>query len=415
MSVRRSHFSSTSVQLLASALGCGILCCLPARPHNAEAAPGRLYLLAGTPTPNSPDSFPVSLYQVGKNQKLEVVREVAQQSDGLKVVREWGDVIFVVHLHANPQLVTVIHMDDPTRPDDVRLEFKSIYPDTGMTLVAAPKAKPNVLLLPWISDFGNPEHPVWEVASVSSALLQSQPRVTLGARGQYSALRYEGGTGGPEVVPPVSGVVVNGEVAFFLGQPVVIGVAPPTIRANGHRVYPLVVATSEKYFLVSIRSSTPRDKLGTSEDLFLHDRLENRWRTITIEGNWSECRLFEPWLATIVRMVNTDQKEGPGRQNERSAQSDRLPDVQQEYRNWAGRYYWLPGILTLQNLADGRKIRIVTGQEDSEILRADGDVVLYRVNDTIYQARIEGDQLKDTSVVVKDEDVPEIHWAFWSK
>jgi hypothetical protein len=34
---------------------------------------------------------------------------------------------------------------------------------------------------------------------------------------------------------------------------------------------------------------------------------------------------------------------------------------------------------------------------------------------TIHQARIEGEQLKDTRVVVKDEDVPEIHWAFWSK
>ncbi len=73
------------------------------------------------------------------------------------------------------------------------------------------------------------------------------------------------------------------------------------------------------------------------------------------------------------------------------------------------------GILTLQNLADGRKIRIVTGQEDSEILRVQGDIVLYRVNDEIYQARIAGDQLKDTTLVVKDDDVPEIHWAFWSR
>ena len=56
-----------------------------------------------------------------------------------------------------------------------------------------------------------------------------------------------------------------------------------------------------------------------------------------------------------------------------------------------------------------------TGQEDSEILQVKGDIVLYRINDTIYQAKIVGDQLKDSTMVVKDEDVPEIHWAFWSK
>jgi len=41
--------------------------------------------------------------------------------------------------------------------------------------------------------------------------------------------------------------------------------------------------------------------------------------------------------------------------------------------------------------------------------------VLYRVNDTIFQAQIAGGKLRGTTVVVKDEDVPEIHWVFWSK
>jgi hypothetical protein len=39
--------------------------------------------------------------------------------------------------------------------------------------------------------------------------------------------------------------------------------------------------------------------------------------------------------------------------------------------------------------------------------------VLYRINDTIYQARIADTQLRETSVIVKDDDVPEVHWVFW--
>ena len=41
-----------------------------------------------------------------------------------------------------------------------------------------------------------------------------------------------------------------------------------------------------------------------------------------------------------------------------------------------------------------------------------GDEVLYRVNDTIYQAKIVGDKLQAASVLVEDVDVPEIHWVF---
>jgi hypothetical protein len=37
------------------------------------------------------------------------------------------------------------------------------------------------------------------------------------------------------------------------------------------------------------------------------------------------------------------------------------------------------------------------------------------VNDTIYQAGIAGNQIQDPVVIVKDEDVPEVHWVFWAQ
>jgi hypothetical protein len=63
----------------------------------------------------------------------------------------------------------------------------------------------------------------------------------------------------------------------------------------------------------------------------------------------------------------------------------------------------IPGTLLLDNLEDGRRITLDTGQEDSEILtvRADG-LVLYRVNDSIFAAQIAGDKLTKPSLVVKD-------------
>jgi hypothetical protein len=190
---------------------------------------------------------------------------------------------------------------------------------------------------------------------------------------------------------------------------------PAALRGTSRNPILVVAGVSQEYLLLVPHYDLPPEKLGASEEMFVHDRVRNRWSSIQIEGNWSESRLFGSWLATIVRMANLDRKPGPGRDQERATETDRLPNVQALYATWAGRYYWLPGVLVIQNLADGRKIRIETGQEDSEILTVDEDKVLYRINDTIYQAQIAGDQLKDSAVVVQDEDVPEIHWVFWSK
>ena len=74
------------------------------------------------------------------------------------------------------------------------------------------------------------------------------------------------------------------------------------------------------------------------------------------------------------------------------------------------------GKLLLQNLVDGRNLTINTGQQDSEVLDVCEDgFVLYRVNNEIFSARIEGDTLSAATLVVKGEDVPEVHWAFWSR
>ena len=152
-----------------------------------------------------------------------------------------------------------------------------------------------------------------------------------------------------------------------------------------------------------------------SLQMWIHELKQNSWQTIQIEGNSSRLRLFDPWLTAIVGTPNPDHKPSPGRDNERDQETDRLPNVRDEYSRFAGKWIWSPGVLVLQNLADGRKIRIETGQEDSEVLSVEGETLLYRINDTIYQARIVGDQLKDATVLAKDEDVPEIHWVLWSK
>ncbi len=43
----------------------------------------------------------------------------------------------------------------------------------------------------------------------------------------------------------------------------------------------------------------------------------------------------------------------------------------------------------------------------------EGDTVLYRANGMIYQASIVGDNVVNASVLVRGDEVAEIHWVFW--
>ena len=150
----------------------------------------------------------------------------------------------------------------------------------------------------------------------------------------------------------------------------------------------------------------------------MHDRARNTWEIMQLEGNATadRSRLFGDWLASRVSLLLQNPRPAPGRDNERNFETASLPDVQNEYHDYFDHLkIWLSGAQILQNLRDGRKIRIDTAQEDSEILNVKGTEVFYRINDAIYQSRIVGNKLDKPTLLVQDEDVPEIHWVFWSK
>lgn len=74
----------------------------------------------------------------------------------------------------------------------------------------------------------------------------------------------------------------------------------------------------------------------------------------------------------------------------------------------------MPGEIDLYNLQDGRRVGLKTGQQDSEVLNVSSSQVLYRVNDAIFSARVDGSHVGPASLIASGPSVPEIHWVFWS-
>ena len=415
-------------RLLCAGLVLTILSCGFVFGQGTNTAPAKqLYLLAATPTENinySTNRYPTVLYRVNPTKKLDVVSEIVSEKDGSAAVQAVGDVIFVID-----QLnftVHVIHTDDPARSDSVPFNADhraSNVDDYGITASIIPGSSPDILLPVIVSAGESP--PISALVSISSSQAGLDSRVQINKWNKYGALRREGTPGIPILALPfvvridgnnlVYNLVVNGAPRSSNTPPVVVDSIPPSLREMKGPVPVAIEAANAEYLVLRTSflggPSTPSTTLA-------HYRAQDAWKTVEIEGNDSRLRLFGQWLATDVEVESSGPflGENPEKSGERDSRTSRLPNVYGEY----GAYCWLnhrrfPGVLVLQNLEDNRKIRIETHQEDSEILWVSENTVLYRMNDSIYQAEIAGDKIQRSTLVVKDDDVPEVHWVFWSK
>lgn len=74
------------------------------------------------------------------------------------------------------------------------------------------------------------------------------------------------------------------------------------------------------------------------------------------------------------------------------------------------------GYLYLYNYKTKAYIEWNTGQADSEILLVKNDVVFYRKYDEIHKVKIiKGKELGQDEVILKNKNVPSIHWAFFKE
>ena len=87
------------------------------------AAMSHLYLLAATPAQDY--GYPATLYRVVED-KLKSVRELVPQTEGVRFVQSWGNVIFLVDLPGED--VTVVHNDDPLQVDKVATHLGFVNP-----------------------------------------------------------------------------------------------------------------------------------------------------------------------------------------------------------------------------------------------------------------------------------------------
>lgn len=362
------------------------------------------------------NSYPVSVYEIS-GYKLKLVREVVSQADGVRMIQAWDDVIFAIHPHITSTAVSIVHTNKPEMVDDVVFNPQELIPFDAAVSVVVVQGVP-FELVPLIVDAHDRAHSTGSLASISERPIETGSRIQADKWKQYSQLRTEGEIGGPERMASLICTLDGDHVAMSIfDQHIIVDNVPAALRDTQRATGCFIEGASDRFLVLGVAYlDIPLSVTGTfSEDLFVHDQSRNLWNQTHIEGMPPDYRLFGSWLAQTIEQANPQHQIGPGRENERNLRTDRLPDVQALYTWGIDRRLLRPGILVLQNLDDARKLRIETGQEDSEILWAGADSVVYRVNDTIYQAKIVGDKFDSPVQLVKDDDVPEVHWIFWAE
>jgi hypothetical protein len=141
------------------------------------------------------------------------------------------------------------------------------------------------------------------------------------------------------------------------------------------------------------------------------DKPKNQWISLVVPGNLSwNVRAFATCLTGMVDESLRGRKFrlSPGR-----FAAPARPELESIDTYLERDDLYRPGILFLYDVESRRYYQWETHQADSEIILVEGGQVYYRVDDAIYRASIRGKELGKPELVVEDDAVHRIHWAFF--
>lgn len=201
---------------------------------------------------------------------------------------------------------------------------------------------------------------------------------------------------------------------------------PDSLQINKRKLLAVII-NNPQFVTILMDNTDPSPKELGFTQLYIYDKAKVNWFSFKIKGSNNSVRGYGTWLAGSVvsddeQIIYDEQgreketiefnRVSPGKENRR--QKGTSTGTPFDFRTDFSKLYY-PGILYLLNVPTRKYIEWNTGQGDSEILLVQDELVYYRVNDKIYKSSIvEGKELGKPELLIQDERVPDIHWAFIS-
>ncbi|REE00542.1 hypothetical protein [Marinoscillum furvescens] len=177
----------------------------------------------------------------------------------------------------------------------------------------------------------------------------------------------------------------------------------------------VIPINNSKIFVLHGKYEKASPKLGSSEIIYLNKE-NNSWNKVTIQGNMQKPRGFGEWISGYVFNDHIAGKNLPGAEKWTYRESGLSPKERWDYypEYGEGNYPYAPGILYFYNAYTKEYFELETNQADSEVILIKDNTVIYRTYDELYAAEIiKGQKLGKSKLLLKDDRVPDIHWAFF--
>lgn len=179
----------------------------------------------------------------------------------------------------------------------------------------------------------------------------------------YNHLTFQGSPGGPGVYPTPETKSQNGDLVMNLGGRTTFVDSAPPISASVGTSSTIWILAANREFLVSIPIHDTGGNYSIPALMYVHARLTGAWRKLESAGSMPQCRIFGDWLVTRSRNSKASDEyrdNSPGHNDESNLWVPyERPDVRVQYEYMDSPFY-IPGILTLDNLVDGRRITLDT-------------------------------------------------------
>lgn len=197
-------------------------------------------------------------------------------------------------------------------------------------------------------------------------------------------------------------------------RPIFPLVLPDSLQLRKKEMLQIII-NNKNQFVLYLNSNKYNNQINTS-NFIIYDYNKKTWYKQQIKGNYSSINSYGRWLAgEVYNYTGIDyntNKVSPGKEERKKLNSQNPFNAEHRFAYF---HLYSYGILYLYNTYSQTYIEWNTGQGDSEILLVENDIVYYRINDEIYAATIQGEQLKKPKLLIKDLQVLDIHWAFISK
>lgn len=218
----------------------------------------------------------------------------------------------------------------------------------------------------------------------------------------------------------------NGKLLFHsVGEETDFGISLPLNTEPFANAQEILLDVSNDEMVVLDCYHRPSSNSAELHELQIYDRRLGTWQSPNLNAGQS-VRGFGPWIATaswvrkrpvgvsVSKEERTKEAKSPGVENRQRilnpTSANEQMSLDEYYEHDAIQY---TGDLGLFNIRSKDRYKIRTGQGDSEILLVDGNLVYYRVNDSLFKVSVGGQQKVVTGTkVVNSPDVQLAHWAF---